>query len=101
MKNLILGVIFLFCISNTTYAEQDIQQGPLSYSEGWPNNCYWRVSQWDILARQYHSDKWDIVSDFKGQDAKNISSKVIYKANRKISIKISCTGGMFIVEKNW
>lgn len=94
-------MIFLFCIPTDIYAEQDIQQGPLSYSEGWPNNCYWRVSQWDILARQYHSDKWNIVSDFKGQNIGNISSKVIYKDNNKITIKVSCKGGQFIVEKTW
>ena len=99
MKWFVYLIVILF--STEAHAEQQIEQGPLSYSEGWPNNCYWRVSQWDILARQYHSDKWDIVSDFKGQDAKNISSKVIYKADPKISIKISCKGGQFIVERNW
>lgn len=101
MRIIILGVIFLFVFPTKIYAEQDIQQGPLSYSEGWPDNCYWRVSQWDILARQYHQNQWNVISDFNGQNVGSISSMVINKADPKISIKISCRGGMFIVEKNW
>jgi hypothetical protein len=101
MKRLILGVIFLLCIPKLIIAGQYTQQGPLSYSEGWPDNCYWRVSTWDILARQYHSDRWDVVSDFMGQNIGSISSKVINKADPRITIKVSCRAGLFIVERTW
>jgi len=94
MKWLIYLTILLFPTSS--HAEQQIEQGPLEWGL-----CYWRLHQFEHKIVEYEYNNWDVKSDWKNQNNKSVSITAINKNDVKINIKLSCTGGIFIVERNW
>jgi len=90
-------VVYLTVLFSTqAQAEQQIEQGPLEWGP-----CYLRLHQFEHKVTEYEYNSWDVKSDWKNQNNKSASITAISKNDVKVSIRVSCTGGQFVVERNW
>ena len=89
-------LLLLLLFPTSSHAEQQIEQGPLEWGP-----CYLRLHQFEHKVVEYEYNSWDVKSDWKNQGQKSASITAISKNDVKVTIKVSCTGGQFIVERNW
>jgi hypothetical protein len=94
MKWFVYLTVLLF--STQAHAEQQIEQGPLEWG-----TCYFVLHRFEHKVIKYEYNNWDVKSDWKNQSQKSASITAINKNDVKVTIKVSCTGGQFIVERNW